>query len=176
MLAMHHSRVLLIDADLHKPAQASALKLGRVRGLSDLLSSPLDASEVIVPLPAVDGLFLLPAGRTPPQPATLLSSDKMRDLIERFTAEYDFVVIDSPPVLRVSDSILCAPLADVVLVIVRENVPSVKEVRQTLNLLRRGHGNVIGFAMNAVTGRGSGYDSYYQEYGNYGAKEEENDK
>ena len=168
MLAMHHSRVLLIDADLHKPAQSTALRLGRVRGLSDLLSSPLDPSEVIVPLPSVEGLFLLPAGRTPPQPATLLSSEKMQELVQRFTAEYDFVVIDSPPVLRVSDSILCAPLADVVLLIVRENEPSVKEVRQTINLLRRGQGNVIGFAMNAVTSRGSGYDSYYQDYGNYG--------
>jgi capsular exopolysaccharide synthesis family protein len=172
MLAMHGARVLLIDGDLHKPAQSKALKLQPLRGLSDLLTSSMEPAEVIVPVENVPGLDLLPAGRTPPQPATLLSSDKMRDVVEKMKAVYDFIVIDSPPVLRVSDTVLCVPLVEAVVLIVRENAADVKAVRQTLNLVRRGGANVIGFAMNATTGQGSAYYSYYNEYGNYGSVEE----
>ena len=169
MLAMHGTRVLLIDADLHRPAQSIALSVQGLRGLSDVLSSDILPSEVIIPVPAVNGLFLMPAGRCPPQPATLLSSGRMNDIIEQMKGKYDFVVIDSPPVLRVSDTILLSPLAEAIVIIVRENMADIKEVRQTITLLRRGRGNVIGFAMNATTGRGGGYGSYYQQYGNYGA-------
>jgi capsular exopolysaccharide synthesis family protein len=171
MLAMHNSRVLLIDADLHRPAQSIALKLQPLRGLSDILTSSIDPAEVILPIAEVPGLFLLPSGRCPPQPATLLSSDKMRQTITQLKAEYDFIVIDSPPVLRVSDTVLCGPLVEAVVLIVRENLADIHAVRQTINLLRRGGGNVIGFAMNATTGRGSGYDSYYRQYGYYGTNE-----
>jgi capsular exopolysaccharide synthesis family protein len=171
MLAMHNSRVLLIDADLHRPAQSNALKLQPLRGLSDILTSSIDPSEIILPIAEVPGLFLLPSGRCPPQPATLLSSDKMRQIIAQLKSEYDFVVIDSPPVLRVSDTVLCGPMVEAVVLIVRENLADIHAIRQTINLIRRGGGNVIGFAMNATTGRGSGYDSYYRKYGYYGTKE-----
>jgi len=176
MLAMHNSRVLLIDADLHRPAQSLALKLQPLRGLSDLLTSSVDPSEVIIPIPEVDGLFLLPSGRCPPQPATLLSSDKMRQIIARMKSEFDFVVIDSPPVLRVSDTVLCGPLVETVVLIVRENMADLSAIRQTIHLIRRGGGNVIGFAMNATTARGGGYDSYYRQYGYYGLNEKSGSK
>lgn len=169
MLAMHGARVLLIDADLHRPVQQFQLDLNPQRGLSEVLSSNLDPREAIVPVPAVPGLFLLGAGRCPPQPANLLGSEKMHQVVEQLKAEFDFVVIDSPPVLRVSDTILLAPLVESMLLVVRQNLAEVKEVRQAIQMVRRGRGNLIGFAMNGTTNLGSGYDSYYQNYGNYGA-------
>jgi len=172
MLAMHNARVLLIDSDLHRPTQSIQLGLKANQGLSDVLSSSLQASDVIIPVPSVEGLFLLPAGKCPPQPATLLSSSKMGLLIEQAKQQYDFVIIDSPPVLRVSDTILLTPLVDVVLLVVRQNLADVREVRQPITMLVRGHGNLLGFAMNAVTRIGAGYDSYYQNYGNYNADPE----
>lgn len=171
MLAMHNSRVLLIDADLHRPAQAIALGLKPMRGLSDVLTSAIRPSEVIVPIPSVPGLFLLPAGRVPPQPATLLSSGKMQDVVEQMKAEFDFVVIDSPPVLRVSDSVLLVTLVEAVVVVARENMADTNSIKHMITLLRRGRGNVIGFVVNGATARGSGYGANYEQYGNYGSAE-----
>ena len=172
MLAMHDARVLLIDADLHRPVQAYQLDVTAPRGLSEVLSSDADPMEAIVPVPAVKGLFLLPAGRCPPQPANLLGSLKMAQVVDQVKKEFDFVVIDSPPVLRVSDTILLTPLVESIVLIVRQNLAEVKEVRQAIRMIKRGRGNIAGFAMNATTNIGSGYDSYYQNYGNYGAAEE----
>jgi capsular exopolysaccharide synthesis family protein len=168
MLAMHNARVLLIDADLHRPSQGLLLDSKPARGLSDVLTSSIDPTDVIVPAPGRQGLFVMPAGPLPPNPATLLSSKIMRETVDQMKKMFDFVVIDSPPVLLLSDTILCASLVDVVVLVVRENMAELNEVRQTINLLRRARGNVIGFVMNATTHRGSGYGSYYQGYGQYG--------
>jgi succinoglycan biosynthesis transport protein ExoP len=167
MLAMHNSRVLLIDADLRRPAQSKFFRLPVLPGLSDVLTSTIEPEDLILPISDVKGLFLLPSGRTPPQPATLLSSDRMREVIEQLKSQFDFLIIDSPPVLRVSDTLLIASLVEAVVVVVREKTANVKEVRHTIDLLLRSRANLVGFAMNGTTDRGSGYNSYYQEYGNY---------
>lgn len=169
MLAMHGCRVLLIDADLHRPSQNSSLSLAPARGLSELLSSTsVKMSELVVPVSAVEGLFFLQAGQRPPQPATLLSSSRMRNLVLEAQQEYDFVVIDSPPALRVSDPVLCASLADAAILVVRQSTANLSEVRQAIMLLNRGRAPVIGFVMNGVTMQGAGYGSYYGKYGSYG--------
>ena len=172
MLAMHGAQVLLVDADLHRAAQSRLFGSKPLRGLSEILTSNIDADEVILPIPDVHGLYLLPAGRTPPQPATLLSSEKMQLTMDTLKSKFDFVIVDSPPVLLVSDSVLCASLVDVVVVVVRENMAERKAVRETIALLRKARGTIIGFAMNATTNRGSGYGSYYSDYGNYSSSTE----
>jgi succinoglycan biosynthesis transport protein ExoP len=171
MLAMHNTRVLLIDGDLHKPTQSVACGLRKSPGLSELLSSNVDVSDLILPVESVPGLFLLPAGKLPPQPATLLSSSKLPALLDQLKQEFDFVVLDLPPVLRVSDPVLVAPLADAVVILVREQRANRKEIRQAISLIRRAHGNIIGFVMNGVSNRGGSYSSYYSSYGVYGETE-----
>jgi succinoglycan biosynthesis transport protein ExoP len=168
MLAMHSSRVLLIDADLHRPTQSRIVEPNPARGLSDVLTSSVDPRELIVPVPSMPGLFLLAAGKRPPQPATLLSSNKMRETVEQMKRLFDFVVIDSPPVLLLSDTVLCASMVEAIVLIVREDTAKVDAVRETISLLRRAGGNVVGFVMNATTHRGGGYGSYYAGYGYYG--------
>ena len=170
MLAMHNSRVLLIDGDLHKGSQSRSLGLGRSPGLSDLLSTDLQLQSAIVPVPAVEGLFFLPAGPSPPQPAILLSSDRMKMLLDNAKREFDFVVVDTAPVLGVSDPVVCVPLMDTVLFVVRQKMPNGNQAKHAVDLLRRGRGNLGGFIMNGVDNRRGAYAGYYN-YSGYGSQE-----
>jgi succinoglycan biosynthesis transport protein ExoP len=167
MFATHGARVLLIDADLHKPSQTAELKLRSKLGLSELLSSDARLKDVVLPVPAVPGLSILPTGPLPPNPATLLSSNRMKLILEEALAAFDFVVIDSSPVLSVSDPVLCASFVDMVLFVVRDRITHAKPARQAISLLARGNGDIGGFVMNGVDNRLNPYRKYYN-YGNYG--------
>ncbi len=170
MLAMHNARVLLIDADLHKPVQQRAFRLPASVGLSGFLSSQITLEEAVLSVPGEVNLFLMPSGPLPPQPATLLSSTRLLELLRQAERDYDFVVVDAPPVLSVSDPVLLARLVDSVFMVVRQHKANARSIGHAIELLRRGRGSVIGFAMNDVQNRLNRYGNYYGKDGAYGAE------
>ncbi len=164
MLAQQGSRVLLVDGDLRRPSIHEYFHLQNHRGLSNFL-----AGEDIEPDPmaaaGIDGLFVLPAGPVPPHPAELLASKAMRTQLLRWRLEYDHIVIDTPPVLSVTDAVLLSVEADAVVLVTRAASTTRDALRQCRDLLLQVNARLLGVIVNAVDPRASDSYSYY-----YGSK------
>src|SRR5207244_7816812 len=132
-----HKRVLLIDADLRAPAIHNLLYLPEDRGLSTILNPGFkgDIAEYVFNS-RVPGVFVLPAGPTPDLPTELLGSDTMKRLVALFRTNFDYVVIDTPPVLAASDPIVIAADADAVLLTVRSGQTTKDAMLRAHDLLR----------------------------------------
>ena len=136
-------RVLLVEADLRHPTLAARLGLPPGPGLSEVLSGAAEAGDAVTP-GAADGLSVLPAGTLPPHPAELLGSARMADLVVGLRASYDQVVLDVPPVLPVTDAVVCAALADGVLVVVRWGRSRRPDVVEAVGVLEQAGAPVLG--------------------------------
>ena len=139
-------KVLLIDADLRKPTIHKKLQLSNQVGLSDLIVQKLNPTEVIQ---KVDNQFhVLTAGKIPPNPAELVGSEKMSQLLSYLKETYDYIVIDTPPVLSVTDPQLLALKADGTLLVVRAEKTKQKVVQTAFKELKKLNVNVIGSILN----------------------------
>ncbi len=170
-LAQAGKKVLLVDADLKRPTVHLKLGLSPARvGLSGLLTSPELATrdhvyhEVVAPT-----LDFLPAGQIPPSSAELLMSNKMTALIEEWREEYDFVVIDTAPVLAISDTSALIPLMDSVVLVVRVGATRRKSLKAARDLIVALRGKITGIALNDVKSTSEVYYGYYGGKGSYGS-------
>ena len=122
-IALHElgRKVLLIDCDLRRPTLHSYLDLPLEPGLSGFLQDAVTLQEVIQPVPAVEGLQIISAGLTPPHPSDLLSGQKFQEALKALKNEFQYILIDSPPVLVAADAAVMATFADGVIYIVRAN-------------------------------------------------------
>jgi capsular exopolysaccharide synthesis family protein len=164
-LAESGSRVLLIDADLRRPTCHRSLGTGNARGLSSFLSGQATLAEVIVPLdkPHLD---FLPAGPTPPNPAELVGSARMRDALAGLRGEYEFVIVDSPPVVPVTDGGVLSREADAVVLVVKGHDTPLELVRRARDHLGVANAHLIGAVINNVDlGWGDLY--FYSRYSGY---------
>jgi capsular exopolysaccharide synthesis family protein len=164
-LAESGSRVLLIDADLRRPTCHRSLGTGNTRGLSSFLSGQAALAEVIVPLdrPRLD---FLPAGPTPPNPAELVGSARMREALAAQRTEYEFVIIDSPPVVPVTDGVVLSREADAVVLVVKGHDTPLELVRRARDQLAMANAHMIGAVINNVDlGWGDLY--FYSRYSGY---------
>jgi capsular exopolysaccharide synthesis family protein len=172
-LAQQGLRTLLIDADLRKPT-VSRLFFGAHRkpGLSEVLLGRTTLEEARIPS-GVDGLDILTSGGRSTHPSELLAGDPFQNLLVEALKTYDRVVVDSAPVLAVSDTTLIAPRVDVVCLVVRSFVTPRKIVNRALKTLAEIHVQPQGIIFNGVpSGTGSYYAYYYsgRYYGHYGNK------
>ena len=162
-LAQAGFETALIDADLRRPSQHRVFGLGNDRGLSTLLSVPTrtwDWAGQATPLP---NLTLIPAGPLPPNPADLLSLGRMRELLSEMRQTFDVIVIDTPPVLVVSDPLIVAAHVDGMILVSRSNKTRLDALRRTATTMQRGAVRIVGVIVNHQTGRTTdGY--YYTEY------------
>ncbi len=155
-------KVLLIDADLRKPTIHKKLQLSNQVGLSDLIVQKLNPTEVIQ---KVDNQFhVLTAGKIPPNPAELVGSEKMSQLLSYLKETYDYIVIDTPPVLSVTDPQLLALKADGTLLVVRAEKTKQKVVQTAFKELKKLNVNVIGSILNDCGHKMGGYSQYYYQY------------
>jgi succinoglycan biosynthesis transport protein ExoP len=175
MLSLHGSRVLIIDCDMHKPTLHSSLKIRKTPGLAELLTNKERLVDAVTKVPTLANLYVLPAGRKVQQPANLLGSSRMAEVVKEAEANFDFVILDTPPILSVADPILCSSYADFTLMIVRQHLVSAREARQASMLLRQRAADMIGFVLNATNSRWGRYGDTYRYYGRYGEAEEEKD-
>jgi polysaccharide biosynthesis transport protein len=167
-LAQFDKKVLLVEADMRRPVLRKRLGLEGTDGLSSLLSNR-DATSGIVPVPNNPSMYLLPGGPVPPYPAELLGSQRMHGLMQEWRAEFDFIVMDSPPVLPVTDSQLLAEMADAIVLLARVGVTTRPALDRAYKLLFMHRQDplrpAIGVLLNFVARRSSAYYGYYGYYG-----------
>ena len=170
VLAQKDSRVLLIDADLRRPSIHKTLGLGPKIGLSDVLTGNATLQQAIVRSPIAPSLFILAAGTPPPNPAELLASSHMRDILVALREQYDHIVIDTPPTLSVTDAVVMSTGADAVVLVIRSGQTTKQALRRSRELLGRVNARVAGILLNAVDLRSPDYYYYYEYQGKYGKR------
>jgi capsular exopolysaccharide synthesis family protein len=158
VMAARGMRVLLIDADMRRPRQHKIWQEFNVKGLSNVLINETDLEDVIVqPLPNLD---LMTAGTSPPNPTTLLDSQSMEDLIKKARDNYDFVIIDSSPLMAVADPLIISKLVDGILLVVRLGQVHSQEVVMAKSLLDRSKVPILGMMLNGISEQNN-YGGYY---------------
>jgi len=165
-------RVLVVDADLHKPRLHEIFRTSNRQGLVTVLAENLDRHRVIVRT-NVPGVFLLPAGPASPNPSGLLSSSAMTKLLEEVKADFDFVVIDTPPLFPLADALLLGHQTDGVVLCVRAEQTLRPEAVRARDALRDNQSRILGVVLNALPKSAGGYDEGYGLY--YGRPEESGD-
>ncbi len=162
ILAQQGQRVLLMDADLRRPSLHRSLDILREPGLTNLLVGDAELREAVRPnvLPNLD---FLPAGSFPPNPSELLNSKAMARLIEEMEGKYGHVVMDSPPILAVTDSSVLGAHADGVVVVLRSGETEQKAAERSVDQLRRIGLRVFGAVLNEVAAS-TPEESYYLQY------------
>src|SRR6266481_5330342 len=148
-LAETGSRVLLLEADLRHPRCHRTLGVNADRGLSSVLDGQEELESLIHELDAPP-LFFLPAGSLPRNPADLLSSPRMREALERLRSQYDFVIVDTPPVLPVTDAVVLAREADAVVLVVKGHGTPSALVREARDRLLMAGAPLLGVVVNDV--------------------------
>jgi len=161
VLAQQGKRVLLVDADMRRPHLHRAFGLKGTIGLSNILTGGAGTSDAIQTT-VQPNLFVIPAGPVPPHPAELLSSSLMRDLLNQWCSEYDHVILDSPPVISVTDPVVLSVQTDAVLLIIRSGQTTTAHVRRTRNLLQSVNAGLLGIVVNAADLTSPDYYYYYR--------------
>ena len=169
VLAQKGGKVLLVDADMRRPTIHQTFKLRNRTGLSTVLTGSSSADDLIVPSSILPNLFVLPAGPPPPHPAELLDSNMMRGLLDKWRQQYDHIVIDTPPVLSVTDAVLLSAQMDTVLLVIRSAQTSKDALRRSRDILAQVNARVMGVVVNAIDLQSP--DAYYYYYGsNYAGR------
>jgi polysaccharide biosynthesis transport protein len=163
-LAQAGSRVLLIDADLRRSNIHRAFNLANTAGLSTWLAETDNERPRISPS-SIPNLDVLPSGPKPPYPAELFGSSVFSDMLDAFRSEYDHVIIDSPPILSVTDAVLISVLVDSVLLVIRSRKTTKGALRRSLDVLHQAHSRVMGVVLNAFNVNGEdAYNGYHYGY------------
>lgn len=165
-LAQQGLEVLLIDADLRRPALHDWLKMDLTPGLTEFLAAENDAKPEFRRYAEVPNLSVLPAGARPDYPAELLGSKRMGEVLESLRGQFDFILIDTPPVLAVTDAALMSSYGDAVLLVVRSNKTTKQALLRATDTLVRVNANI----MVLVNGVDTKSLDYYQYYGHRGSK------
>ena len=167
MMAQGGKRTLLVDADLRRPRVHSLLSLDNHSGLSDIFRDRLAIPDAVQEWDDAEALMVLPSGNLPPNPAELLGSAKMDQILEEAQETADVVVIDSPPFL-VSDPSVLAAKVDGVLLVIRPGRTNVATAKAMLEQFQRADARVVGVVLNRIPRSGGlyygGYRQYYAPY------------
>lgn len=155
-------RTLLVDADLRKPTQHKIFEQMNVKGLSNLIAGQVLLEETINPN-VLPGLDLLTSGPVPPNPAELLGSLAMEDLLIKLSEMYDLVLLDTPPVLAVADSQILGNLVDGSLLVVNSKMTHRDKVIDAKNQLDKSSSKTLGIVLNELDKKDDG--DYYYYYG-----------
>lgn len=172
-LAQQGVNVLLIDADMRRGVLNEVFHQGRDPGLSNVIMAGADIEAAIrrIPIGSETHIDFLPTGTLPPNPAELLGSQRMRELLTRLEAVYDMVILDSPPLNVVTDAALLGTKADGVLVVTRVGKTDIQELEFAMLQLANVRAPVLGIVLNDVDVRGSARYGYggYGSYSYYAA-------
>lgn len=155
-------KVLLIDADLRRPAIARLLVEKATPGLSNLLAGHATEEEAVRPS-VYTNLDVLMSGDIPPNPAELLGSERMAQLVEKMSGKYDYILIDTPPVNIVSDTCVIANMLDGVLLLARQERSRKDNIKRAVNSLKLTGAKLLGCVFNGVPRESKGYYNYYNE-------------
>ena len=160
-------KTLLIDCDLRKPRVAKVFGIVSKTGLSNALRSFCPVKEAIQAT-QYENLFVMPSGHIPPNPAELLSSKEMQDMLTELKKEYRYILIDTPPVNLLADALLLASSASGTVMVARQGVTDHKSLQEALEKLKFSGAKVLGFLLNDAVEDGGSYYRYHMGYGRYG--------
>lgn len=164
-LAESGKKVLLVDADLRKSVLMGRHRvMEEVKGLSHYLSGQANLTDVVCATQN-EGLFMIFAGVVPPNPSELLGSDRFQELIDKAKREYDYVIIDAPPLGSVIDAAVIAKACDASVLVVAANTVSYKFVRTVKSQMEKTDCPILGVVLNKVNMKQNKY--YGKYYGNY---------
>ncbi len=175
VLAESGKKVLLIDGDLRIPSIAKKMKIASTPGLTDLLRGDTTVDLEEMKSAYFWNWYIMPSGALPPNPSELLGSKRMETALATLSQQFDFIVVDLPPVNIVSDALAISKFITGMIVVIREEYTEKKELETCFRQLRLSNVNVLGCVMNE-TKSGKGYYSryrykryyrYYKTYGNY---------
>ncbi len=173
--ALNGSKVLLIDADLRRPSVHLRFRMSNSAGLSSILTGSTPPQKVIVPWAELPNLHIMTSGPVPPLPSELLGSKAMEDLLKSLRKEYDFIFVDTPPVLAVTDASVLGRMMDTAMLIVRYDSTHRHVVQRGIDLLDRSGTHILGVAMNAVDFQSPEYSEYYgRKYYEYYSERDRN--
>ena len=162
-LAESGSRVLLIEADLRRPLVVSYMSMPDKVGLTNILTGQADFADVVQET-RHEGVDLLACGPLPPNPSELLSSQMVRTLLQELRSRYDYVIIDSPPLLPVTDGALLAHITDGALLVVRSHRTTSDQVAQAVDNLAKADATLLGLVTIANKPAKKGSTGYYDSY------------
>ncbi|MCX5715567.1 MAG: polysaccharide biosynthesis tyrosine autokinase [Candidatus Omnitrophica bacterium] len=167
-LAMDGNKVLLVDSDMRRPTIHHSFKIENSTGLSNYLTTgniPLDS---VIQKTFVDNLSFVNAGPTPPNPSGLLGSARMEEFIKEAKGKFDRIVVDGPPLIGISDSIILSKIVDGVLLVIRFGTASRDVVARARQCLQEVGVNVLGVVLNDIDiQKVSHYSKYYHYYSRY---------
>lgn len=169
VLAEKGSKVLLIDGDLRIPSVAKKMNIRSSPGLTDILmeknACPIEAFKSSL----LDNWFIMPSGDIPPNPSELLGSKRMATALEHLKQEFDYIIIDLPPVNLVSDALSIAGLISGMIVVIREEYTEKRELERCFRQLKLASANILGCVMNESKSGGGSYGKYrkYRYYRYY---------
>ncbi|SOC37696.1 CpsD/CapB family tyrosine-protein kinase [Salinicoccus kekensis] len=157
-------KTLLLDADLRRPTSHETFRVGNREGLSTLIVNDIHLKEVIKGT-EFDNLDLITSGPIPPNPAELLSAPKLDAIMVRLVTHYDMVIIDSPPILSVTDAQLLSKNADGVVLVTNVEKNNRDRLNEAKDLLNKSGANILGIVLNGRTAeyKRDGHNYYYQK-------------
>lgn len=177
-LAKDNYKVLLLSGDLRKPMVESFLRLDSPKGLSNILTGDVSFEEVLHENILVNGLSVVTAGTLPPNPSELLGSEAMRDFLAARKPDYDYIVIDLPPVISVIDPISVSKYLDGMIAVIMHTYAHKKNVRAMMTQFAYAGVRLLGFVYNGVA---PGFGHYYRKgkyykknYGYYKSEKTDN--
>jgi polysaccharide biosynthesis transport protein len=168
-LAQTGANVLIIDADMRRPRLHSVFGIPNERGLCTILAHEMSEAELLslVQKEETSGLYLLTSGPVPPNPAELIGSEQMRNLIDSLENTFDHIVIDSPPIASFTDGVLLSSLSDGVILVIHANKCSRKVVQRAQQTLQEIGAKVLGVVLNNVNSHSPDYYYYRYQYESY---------
>ena len=168
--------VLIMDCDMRNPTVHKNFNLSNKVGLSSCISMGTAVADAVQET-AIEGLDALTAGVIPPNPSELLGSERMQNILQRAKEEYDYVLIDTPPVLPVTDSLVLGSMVDGLILVIDSGEVKVEMAREVKNQLVHAGANILGVVLNKVRSEHHGYGyGYYYYYGHESARGGDNGK
>lgn len=165
VLAQRGGRVLIVDSDLRKPGISQALHLrSESDGLTGVLTGACDLEVALQPIEPASNVWVLPAGPNPPNPAELLSSTRMEEVLKQVRDNFDYIILDSPPALMFTDATILSTMVDGIVLVVNAGSTARSALVRSSRILRTAGGRVLGLVMNraeADLNDYGAYDAYY---------------
>lgn len=156
--------VLLLDCDMRNPTVHKNFNLSNKVGLSSCISMGTALSDAVQKT-SIEGLYALTGGVIPPNPSELLGSEQMKNVLQRAKEQYDYVLIDTPPVMPVTDALIVSRFVDGMILVIASAEVKVEMARDVKNQLVNAGANILGVVLNKVRSEHHGY-GYYYYYGN----------
>lgn len=172
IMAQGGQKILLVDTDLRRPRLHKSFGVPRERGLTNLIMGECEIEEA-VKTTEIPNLYVLPCGPLPPNPAELLLTQRFKDVLNALEERFDRIMLDSPPLLAVTDGVILSRLSDGVVLIAQAGKTSTDDARQSARLLRDVNAPVLGVILNDVNLTEKRYGYYQYSYGQYGGNNEQ---